>query len=125
MEFKDIETVKKEIKEGEYFLKRISPIHPIEIKRILEDIYELYRDHFSEFLFLQDQYESTRVFNIEYDKDDNIISASLTLHYWDVGEINLKCTGIEVVYKPEDGPQKIIAELPWKVVKLYFNEFLK
>lgn len=125
MEFKDIETVKKEIKEGEYFLKRISPIHPIEIKRILEDIYELYRDHFSEFLFLQDQYESTRVFNIEYDKDDNIISASLTWHYWDVGEINLTCKGIEVIYKPEDGPQKIIAELPWKVVKLYFNEFLK
>ena len=41
MEFKDIETVKKEIKEGEDFLKRISPIHPIEIKRILEDIYEM------------------------------------------------------------------------------------
>ena len=38
--------------------------------------------------------------------------------------VNLKCTGIEVVYKPEDGPQKIIAELPLKVVKLYFNEFL-
>ena len=123
MEFKDIETVKKEIKEGEDFLRHISPIHPIEIKRILEDIYELYRDHFSE--FLQDQYESTRVFNIEYDEYDNIISASLTWHYWDAGEINLKCTGIEVVYKPEDGPQKIIAELPLKVVKLYFNEFLK
>ena len=123
MEFKDIETVNKEIKEGEDFLRRISPIHPIEIKRVLEDIYELYRDHFSE--FLQDQYESTRVFNIEYDKYDNIISASLIWHYWDAGEINLKCTGIEVVYKPEDGPQKIIAERPWKVVKLYFKEFLK
>ena len=122
MEFKDIETVKKEIKEGEDFLRHISPIHPIEIKRILEDIYELYRDHFSE--FLQDQYESTRVFNIEYDEYDNIISASLTWHYWDAGEINLKCTGIEVVYKPEDGPKKIIEELPWKVVKVYFNEFL-
>lgn len=123
MEFKDIETVKKEIKEGEDFLKRISYVHPKEIKHILEGIYESYMDHFSE--FLQDQYESNRVFNIEYDKDYNIISASLTWHYWDAGEINLKCTGIEVVYKPEDGPQKIIAELPWKVVKLYFNEFLK
>ena len=123
MEFKDIETVKKEIKEGEDFLKRISPIHPIEIKRVLEDIYALYRDHFSE--FLQDQYESNRVFNIEYDRDDNITSASLTWNYWDAGEINLKCTGIEVVYKPEDGPKKTIAELSWKVVKLYFNEFLK
>ena len=45
MEFKDIETVKKEIKEGEDFLKRISPIHPIEIKRILEDIYELFMSY--------------------------------------------------------------------------------
>lgn len=122
MEFNDIETVKKEIKEGEDFLKRISPIHPIEIKRILEDIYELYRDHFSE--FLQDQYESNRVFNIEYDKDDNITSASLTWHYWDVGEIKLTCTGIEVIHKPEDGPQKTITELPWKFVKLYFNDIL-
>ena len=120
MEFNDIETVKKEIKEGEAFLKHISPIHPIEIKRILEDIYELYRDHFSE--FLQDQYESSRVFNIEYDKDDIITSASLIWHYWDAGEIKLTCTGIEVVYKPEDGPQKIIVELPWKFVKLYFND---
>ena len=122
MEFKDIETLKKEIKEGEAFLRRISPIHPIEIKRVLEDIYELYRDHFSE--FLQDQYESSRVFNIEYDKDDNITSASLTWHYWDAGEIKLTCTGIEVVYKPEDGLQKIIAEIPCKVVKLYFDNIL-
>lgn len=122
MEFKDIETVKKEIKEGEDFLKRISHVHPKEIKHILEGIYESYMDQFSE--FLQDQYESNRVFNIEYDKDYNIISASLTWHYWDAGEINLKCTGIEVVYKPENEPKKIIAELPWKVVKLYFNEFL-
>ena len=122
MEVKYIETLKKEIKEGEDLLKRISPIHPIEIKRILEDICGLYRDHFSE--FLQDQYESTRVFNIEYDKDDNITSASLTWHYLDAGEIKLTCTGIEVVYKPEDGLQKIIAEIPWKVVKLYFDNIL-
>ena len=120
MEFKDIETVKKEIKEGEDFLKSISPIHPIEIKRILEDIYELYRDHFSK--FLQDQYESSRVFNIEYDKDDNITSASLTWHYWDAGEIKLTCTGIEVVYSPYNGSKNTIVELPWKFVKLYFND---
>ena len=122
MEFNDIETVKKEIKEGEDFLKRISPIHPIEIKRILEDIYELYRDHFSE--FLQDQYESNRVFNIEYDKEDNITSVSLTWHYWDAGEINLTCTGIEVVYNPYNGAKNTIVELPWKFVKLYFDDIL-
>ena len=120
MEVKDIETLKKEIKEGEDLLKRISPIHPIEIKRILEDVYGLYKYRFSE--FLQDQYESNRVFNIEYDKDDNITSASLTWHYWDAGEIDLTYKGIEVVYKPEDGPQKIIVELPWKFVKLYFDD---
>ena len=122
MEFKDIETVKKEIKEGEDFLRHISPIHPIEIKRVLEDIYELYRDHFSE--FLQDQYESNRVFNIEYDKEDNITSASLTWHYWDVGEIKLTCTGIEVVYNPYNGAKNTIVELPWKFVKLYFDDIL-
>ena len=122
MEFKDIETLKKEIKEGEYFLKRISPIHPIEIKRILEDVYELYRGHFSE--FLQDQYESNRVFNIEYDKEDNITSASLTWHYWDVGEIKLTCTGIEVAYNPYNGAKNTIVELPWKFVKLYFDDIL-
>lgn len=120
MEVKDIETIKKEIKEGEYFLKRISPIHPIEIKRILEDVYELYKYRFSE--FLQDQYESNRVFNIEYDKNDNIVSASITWHYWDGGEIKLTCTGIEVVYKPYDGPKDTIVELPWKFVKLYFDD---
>ena len=123
MEFKDIEAIKAEIIEGENFLKRISHVHPKEIKLVLEDIYELYRDHFSE--FLQDQYEFVRLFNITYDHYDNIISASLTWHYWDAGEINLTCKGIEVVYKPENGSEKIIAELPWKVVKLYFNEFLK
>ena len=82
----------------------------------------MYKGNFSE--FLQDQYEFVRSFNIEYDKYDNLTSASLTWNYWDAGEINLSCTGINVIYKPENGPQKIIAELPLKVVKPYFNEFL-
>ena len=122
MEVKDIETLKKEIKEGEAFLRRISPIHPIEIKRILEDVYELYKYRFSE--FLQDQYESNRVFNIEYDKEDNITSASLTWHYWDVGEIKLTCAGIEVMYNSYNGAKNTIVELPWKFVKLYFDDIL-
>ena len=122
MEFKDIEAFKNEIKEGENFLRSISHVPPKKIKHILEDVYESYRDNFSE--FLQDQYEFVRSFNIEYGKYDNLISASLTWHYWDAGEINLTCAGISVVYKPEDGPKKIIVELPWKVVKPYFNEFL-
>ena len=122
MEFKDIEAFKNEIKEGENFLRSISHVHPKKIKHILEDVYESYRDQFSE--FLQDQYEFVREFNIEYDKYDNITSASLTWNYWDAGEINLTSAGINVIYKPENGSPKIIAELPWKVVKPYFNEFL-
>lgn len=122
MEFKDTEAVKKEIEEGKDFLKSISHIHPKEIKHVLEDVYEMYKHNFSE--FLQDQYEFVRLFNITYDKYDNIISASLIWNYFDGGEINLTCTGIEVVYTPEDGPQKIITELPLKVIKPYFNEFL-
>lgn len=118
MEFKDIEIVK----EGENFLKQISHVHPIEIKRVLEDVYEMYKHNFSE--YLRDEYDSHRAFDIVYDKYDNITSASLMCYHYDGCEINLTCKGIEVIYKPEDGPKKIIAELPWKVVKVYFNEFL-
>lgn len=118
MEFKDIEAIKAEIIEGKNFLKCISQVHPKEIKRILEDVYELYKYNFSE--YLQDEYNSHRLFNIKYDKDDNIISASLMCYYYDGCEINLTCKGIEVVYKPENGPEKIITELSWKFVKMYF-----
>lgn len=123
MEGINIEKLEKEIKEGKDFLMSISHIHPMQVKRILEDIYEMYSNHFSE--FLQDEYKSHRVFDIIYDKDGNISSASLKWNYWDSGEINIKCTGIEVVYKPEHGPQKTIAKLHWKFIKPYFNEILK
>ena len=119
----DLEKLEKTIAEGEEFLMSVSHIHPMQIKRILEDIYEMYRHRFSE--FLQDEYNSHRVFDIVYDKDGNITSVSLKWNYWDGGEINLKCTGIDVVFKPEHGPQKTIAELPWEIVKPYFNEILK
>lgn len=119
----DLEKLEKTIAEGEKFLMSISHIHPMELKRILENIYEMYKHHFSE--FLRDEYNSHRVFNIVYDKDANITSASLKWNYWDGGEINLKCTGIEVVFKPEHGPQKTFAELPWEIVKPFFNEILK
>lgn len=119
----DLEKLEKTIAEGEEFLMSISHIHPMQIKRILEDIYEMYRHHFSE--FLQDEYNSHRVFDIVYNKDGIITSASLKWSYWDGGEVNLKCTGIDVVFKPKHGPQKTIAELPWEIVKPYFNEILK
>lgn len=118
----DIEQLTETITEGKGFLKNISNIHPKEIKRILENIYELYKQQFSD--FLQDTYNTQRMFDIIYNKDGNIISASLTWNYFDTGEISLKCTGIEVIQIQEYGSQKIIAELPWEIVKPYFNEFL-
>ena len=119
----DLEKLKKTITEGEVFLKSISRVHPMEIKCILENIYEIYKGQFSE--VLQNEYEKYREFDITYDNNGNITSASLKWNYYDSGEVRLICTGIEVVYKPEDGPQKIIAELPWEIVKPYFNELLK
>ena len=119
----DLEKLKETITEGEEFLKSISSIHPLEIKHILENIYEMYKDQFSE--VLRNEYDSNRIFTVVYDNIGNITSASIKWNYWDCGEVRLVYTGIEVVYKPEDGTQKIIAELPLKVVKLYFNEFLK
>lgn len=119
----DIEQLTETITEGKEFLKSISHVHPKEIKHVLEDVYEMYKHNFSK--FLRDQYELARSFNIVYDKYDNIISASLTWNYFDTGEITLKYTGIEVIYTPENGSQKITAELSWKVVKLFFNEILK
>ena len=118
----DIEQLTETITEGKEFLKSISHIHPKEIKRILENIYELYKQQFSD--FLQDTYNTQRMFDIIYNKDGNITSASLTWNYFDTGEISLKCTGIEVIQIQENGSQKIIAELPWEIVKPYFNVFL-
>ena len=119
----DIEKLTETITEGKEFLKSISHVHPKEIKHVLEDIYEMYKHQFSD--FLQDKYSTQRMFDIIYNKDGNITSASLNWNYFDTGEITLKCTGIEVIQTREQGQQKIIAELPWEIVKPYFNEFLK
>ena len=119
----DLEKLKKTITEGEEFLKSISSVHPLEIKCILENIYEMYKGQFSE--VLQDEYDSNRIFTVVYDKDGNITSASIKWNYYDSEEVRLVCTGIEVVYTPECGSQKIIAKLSWEIVKPYFNEILK
>ena len=118
----DLENLKKTIIKGEEFLKSISYVHPMEIKFILENIYEMYKGQFSE--VLQNEYEKYREFDITYDNNGNITSASLKWNYYDSGEVRLVCTGIEVIYTPEHGPQKIIAKLPLELVKPYFNEFL-
>ena len=119
----DLEKLKETITEGEEFLKSISSVHPLEIKHILENIYEMYKDQFSE--VLRNEYDSNRIFTVVYDKDGNITSASIKWNYYDSGEVRLVCTGIEVVYTPEHGSQKIIVKLPWEIVKPYFNELLR
>lgn len=119
----DLEKLNKTIAEGEKFLISISHLHSLEIKRILEDIYDIYSHHYSE--FLRDEYKSNREFDIIYDKDGNITSASIKWNYYDAGEVNLNCTGIKVVYKPEHGLQKTLTELPIEIIKPYFNEILK
>ena len=118
----DLENLKKTITKGEEFLKSISHVHPMKIKHILENIYEIYKGQFSE--VLQDEYDSNRIFTVVYDNDGNITSASIKWNYWDCGEVRLVYTGIEVIYTPEDGSQKIIAELPTELVKPYFKEIL-
>ena len=119
----DLEKLKKTITEGEEFLKSISRVHPLEIKLILEDVYEMYKGQFSD--VLQNEYDKYREFDITYDNNGNITSASLKWNYYDSGEVRLVCTGIEVVHTPEHGSQKIIVKLPWEIVKPYFNELLK
>ena len=118
----DTEKFIKTIAEGDKFLTSISHLHPMKIKGILEDVYETNKYRFSE--FLQDEYNSRRVFDIIYDKDGNITLASLRWNYWDGGAVKLTCTGIDVVFIPEYGPQETIAELPWEIVKPYFKEIL-
>ena len=119
----DTEKFIRTISEGNKFLASISHLHPIKIKGILENIYEMYKDQFPE--VLQNEYENYTVFDITYDNNGNITSASLKWNYWDAGEVRLVCTGIEVIYTPEIGSQKIIAELPVEIVKTYFKEILK
>ena len=119
----DTERFIRTISEGNKFLASISHLHPMKIKGILEGVYEMYKAQFTE--VLQDEYENYNVFDITYDNNGNITSASLKWNYWDAGEVRLACTGIEVIYTPEIGSQKIIAELPLEIVKPYFNEFLK
>lgn len=118
----DTEKFIKIIAEGNKFLSSISHLHPMKIKDILEDAYEIYKGQFPE--VLQDEYDKYRGFDITYDKNDNITLASLKWNYYDSGEVRLENTGIIVTYNPEIGSQKIIAEIPLEIVKPYFNAFL-
>ena len=101
----DTEKFIKIVAEGDKFLTSISHLHPMKIKGILEGVYEMYKGQFP--AVLQDEYEKYRGFDITS------------------GEVCLENTGIVVIYNPEIGSQKIIAELPLEIVKPYFNEILK
>ena len=114
----DTEKFIKTISEGNKFLTSISHLHPMKIKGILEGVYEMYKDQSPE--VLQDEYENYNVFDITYDNNGNITSASLKWNYYDSGEVRLVCAGIEVIYTPEHGSQKIIVKLPLELVKPYF-----
>ena len=119
----DTEKFIQTITEGNKFLASISHLHPMKIKGILEDVYEMYKGQFPE--VLQDEYDNYNIFDITYDNNGNITSASLKWNYYDSGEVRLENTGIKVIYTPEIGSQKIIAELPPEIVKPSFKEILK
>lgn len=119
----NIENIENDIALSNKFLTRISEFHPKVIKEFFESIYEMYKDHFSNELLVQD-YETTRIFDIRYNKDGYVSSASLRWNYYDSGEIRLKYSGMEVVFKPEHGSDKQIAELHWKILIPYLESFL-
>lgn len=119
----NIDNIEKDIELSKTFLIRISEFHPRVIKEFFESIYEMYKHHFSNELLKQD-YETNRIFDIRYNKDGYVDSASLRWNYYDTGEIRLKYSGIEVVFKPEHGSDKQIAELHWKILIPYLESFL-
>lgn len=119
----DVEQIERDIELSKTFLNRISEFHPTVIKEFFESIYEMYKHHFTEPLLAQD-YEANRNFDIRYNKDGYVCSASLKWNYYDRGEIRLKYSGLEVVFIPECGPEKQIAELHWKILNPYLESFL-
>jgi hypothetical protein len=119
----NIENIERDIELSKTFLTRISEFHPNIIKEFFESIYEMYKHHFSEPLLAQD-YETNRIFSIQYDKDGYVRSASLKWNYYDRAEIRLKYSGLEVVFTPEHGSDKQIAELHWKILNPYLESFL-
>lgn len=119
----DVEQIERDIELSKIFLNKISEFHPKVIKEFFESIYEMYKHHFSDTL-LEKDYKTNRVFCIQYDKDGFVCSASLKWNYYDHGEIRLKYSGLEVVFTPEHGQSKQIAELHWKILNPYLESFL-
>ena len=120
----DVEQIERDIELSKIFLNRISEFHPTAIKEFFESIYEMYKHHFSDTPLLAQDYEANRNFDIRYNKDGYVCSASLKWNYYDRGEIRLKYSGLEVVFIPECGPEKQIAELHWKMLNPYLESFL-
>lgn len=120
----DVEQIERDIELSKTFLTRISEFHPNIIKEFFESIYEMYKHRFSDTPLLSQDYETNRNFDIRYNKDGYVCSASLKWNYYDRGEIRLKYSGLEVVFTPECGPEKQIAELHWKILNPYLESFL-
>ena len=120
----DVEQIERDIELSKIFLNRISEFHPTVIKEFFESIYEMYKHNFSDTPLLAQDYETNRNFDIRYNKDGYVCSASLKWNYYDRGEIRLKYSGLEVVFIPECGPEKQIAELHWKILNPYLESFL-
>ena len=119
----DVDQIERDIELSKIFLTKISECHPKVIKEFFESIYEMYKHHFTDELLKQD-YETNRIFDIRYNKDGYVSSASLKWNYYDSGEIRLKYSGMEVVFKPEHGSDKQIAELHWNILNPYLESFL-
>ena len=119
-----IDNIEKDLELSKTFLTRLSECHPKVIKEFFESIYEMYKHHFSDTPLLAQDYETNRNFDIRYNKDGYVSSASLKWNYYDRGEIRLKYSGLEVVFIPECGPEKQIAELHWKILNRYLESFL-
>ena len=100
-----IENIEKDLELSKTFLTRISDCRPKVIKAFFESIYEMYKQNFSDELLTKD-YEENRIFEIRYNKDGYVGSASLRWNYYDSGEIRLKYSGMEIVFKPEHGCEK-------------------
>lgn len=115
----NIEKIESQIAIGETILKELSIVHPNKIQTALETIVETYMDKLPQ--HVQDEYSKYLTFKIIYKKDKTLDGAYLTFGSWDTAEITLNIIGIKIVYAPEHGSSSEIVDLPWNIIKSYFN----
>lgn len=113
----DIDNIKKQVEIGQECLIKLSKYHPDRIKSGLEKIYDIYKDNLNH-EYLSEEYNVSRSFSIEYNKDMIINSCQLRWSYWDSAYIDINSMGIKFVFNPEHGERKIIADLPWQIINM-------